>query len=260
MRIGTWNVEYAVGAAKNARRREVLKQHGCDVWVLTETSDVLDLSGRYIPVHSAPRPNRPSRSRWVTIWSRYPILEIPRVVDPRRTVCALLAAPSGPLLIFGTVMPWATDYGDEPVSSQPRNWSEHHRVMAQQGEEWVALREAYPAADLCAAGDLNTDIGGQPFYGTAVGRGLLREAMSRTDLFCATETARIPAGALAHPPIDHVLLPTKWETRTTVAAAWEGKATDGVRLSDHSGLVVEIEERSLARAASSHDEGRQERW
>lgn len=246
MRIGTWNVERGAGAAKNAQRRELLAQHNCDVWILTETHDDIDLSPTYIPIHSALRPNARAGERWVTIWSRYPVLEAPTVVDPRRTVCALLDTPLGPLVVFGIVLPWASDRGDDPVIPLPRNWSEHHRIMAQQGTEWLALSSAYPDAGLCVAGDLNTDLGGKAYYGTARGRALLREAMVRSDLFCATETPRVPAGSLAHPPIDHVLLPVAWTARTVVAAAWAGKALDGTRLSDHSGLVAEVRENFAA--------------
>lgn len=240
MLIGTWNVERNTGAAKNARRRETLGQHDCDVWVLTETHDDIDLSPTHVPVHSAPRPNARVGERWVTIWSRYPVRERPAVVDPRRTVCSLLDTPVGRLLVFGTVVPWKSDHGDNPTIPPPRDWSEHHRVIAQQGEEWVALRRTYPEAHLCVAGDLNTSLGGRHFYGTNEGRTLLYDAMTRAGLFCATETVRVPAGALAHPPIDHVLLPAGWSAHATVAAAWEGEAPDGTKLSDHSGLAVEI--------------------
>jgi hypothetical protein len=47
VRIGTWNVEYAAGAAKNALRRDVLKAADADIWVLTETHDELNLTAGY---------------------------------------------------------------------------------------------------------------------------------------------------------------------------------------------------------------------
>lgn len=107
-------------------------------------------------------------------------------------------------------------------------------------KEWAALRRQYPEADLCVAGDLNMNLGGKHYYGTAQGRRLLREAIVACGLFCATETERVPAGALAQPPIDHVLLPLAWAPHTEVVAAWEGKAGSEQRLSDHSGLAVAV--------------------
>lgn len=105
MRIGTWTVEYAAGADKNERRRSVLQQHDCDLWVLTETHDELAPSAAYEPIHSAQRPTGRLGGRWASIWTRYPVLQRLDVVDPRRTVAALVQAPTGPLIVFGTVMP-----------------------------------------------------------------------------------------------------------------------------------------------------------
>ena len=41
MRIGTWNVEYAAGAAKNERRVARKRAANAGIWVLTETHDAL---------------------------------------------------------------------------------------------------------------------------------------------------------------------------------------------------------------------------
>lgn len=240
MRIGTWNVQYAAGQEKNARRRAVLDRHACDIWILTETHDDLDLSETHTALHSVQRPTGRVGSRWTSIWTRLPVVRSLKVVDARRTVAVVLDAPMGPLIVYGSVMPWADDRGDTLPEVKVRNWSEHHRVIVQQGEEWTALRRAYPDADLCVAGDLNMNLGGKHRYGTAKGRGLLRESMEGCALFCATETDRLPLGVLGHSPIDHILLPVSWATRTVIAAAWEGRTSDGVRLSDHSGLAVEV--------------------
>lgn len=240
MKIGTWNVEYAAGADKNERRSAVLQEHDCDIWVLTETHDELAPSDGHEAVHSAQRPTGRLGGRWASIWTRYRVLQRLDVADPRRTVAAMIEAPTGPLIVFGTVMPWASDRGDADPSTPVRNWSELHRVVVQPGEEWAALQELYPNAELCVAGDLNMNLGGKHYYGTAQSRQLLREAMAACDLFCATETERVPAGKLAHLPIDHVILPTAWAPRAKVVAAWEGKAGSESRLSDHSGLVVAI--------------------
>ncbi len=240
MRIGTWNVEYGAGAEKNARRMAILVRHAADLWVLTETHDNLDLSASHVPIHSRQRPHGRPGGRWVSIWTRFPVLHSVEVIDPVRTVAAMVMVPTGPLLVYGTVMPWASDRGDAPFGAPVRAWSEHHRVVAQQGEEWAALRERYPGVDLCVAGDLNMNLGGKHYYGTAHGRRLLREAMMAHDLFCATETEQVPAGSLAHPPIDHVLLPTAWAPRTAVIATWEGRDGPEPRMSDHSGLVVAV--------------------
>src|SRR5689334_2175963 len=106
LRIGTWNVEYAAGANKNARRLEVLQANLADIWVLTETHDDLSLAPKHTPVHSLQRPTGRAGGRWTSIWSRYPIVRQIDTTDGERTVSVLVDAPVGLLLIYGTVLPW----------------------------------------------------------------------------------------------------------------------------------------------------------
>lgn len=242
MRIGTWNVEYAAGASKNARRLEILRSNPADIWVLTETHDDLDLCASHETMRSQQRPNRRKGERWATIWSSFPIRSTIPVNDEERTVAALVDTPSGPLMIFGTVLPWQFDRGKHPDGTVVRSWSEQYRVIDEQTKEWSALRNAHPGVPLCVAGDLNLNLGGPHWYGTDRGRGAMWEAMRQNGLICCTEYNSIPRGLLAHPPIDHVLISENLAVDSRVAAAWEGKASNGVRLSDHSGLVVELRE------------------
>jgi hypothetical protein len=147
MRLATWNVEYARGLVKNRLRRDLLLEADSDVWVLTETHDELALTEAYVPVRSSAQPSRPG-SRWVTVWSRLPILEIAATVDPSRTAAALLDTPSGPLLVYGTVMPWHADAGPDGTA---KNWSEHHRVIPEQGRGVAAPPRRVPGGRGCAS-------------------------------------------------------------------------------------------------------------
>jgi hypothetical protein len=45
---------------------------------------------------------------------------------------------------------------------------------------------------------------------------------------------------LSHGPIDHICVSERLALEATVVGAWEGKDREGVRLSDHSGLVVAV--------------------
>ncbi len=127
-------------------------------------------------------------------------------------------------------MPWKGDRGKQ-------DWSEHHALVPQQVAEWRGLSERYPDAALCVAGDFNTDMGTGSYYGTARGIAMLRAGLPDCRLFCATEMARVPASLLQYPPIDHIAVPSAWESTTSVVSAWP--AQKGV-LSDHSGLVIEV--------------------
>ncbi len=237
LRLGTWNLEYAAGAAKNVARLARLRAEDADVWVLTETHDQLDLAATHVPVSTVQRPTGRTGGRWATIWTRWPVLERLPVEDPLRTVAALLESPVGPLVVYGTVLPWGTDPGP---TGKARGWSEMDRVLPLQVGEWRRLRERFPDAPLVVAGDLNMNLGGKHYYGTASCRKVLREGLADVGLACATETDRVPAGALRHPHIDHVVVPSAWVPRSRVVSAWEGTTADGARLSDHSGLVLEV--------------------
>ena len=235
VRIGTWNVAYA-SLANNARRLALLSAASADIWILTETRDEFDLGPEHTPVSSQPRYGTVGTPRWVTIWSRFPMTEAVPVRDCSRTVAALYATPLGPLLVYGTVLPWHSDRD----AGDAANWVKHHHVISEQGAEWADLRERHHDAALCIAGDLNMNFGGPHYYGTAKGRTLLRAALTNAGLICVTGTDRIPAPWLGHAPIEHICLSAPQAARTRVVAAWEGADANGVRLSDHSGLVVEI--------------------
>jgi endonuclease/exonuclease/phosphatase family metal-dependent hydrolase len=238
MKIGTWNVEYGQGTDKNRQRVEIIRKNDCDIWILTETNDALDLSETHISVASQPRDGCESGARWVVIWSRFPVISRLAVVDEQRTAAALLDTPKGPLIVFGTVLPWHSDQGNYRQKTRVRNWSEQYRVLPEQEEEWSGLQKQYPHAALCVAGDLNMSVGGPQFYGTAAGRSLLDKALDRCGLFCSTSFDHIEPGLLRYSPIDHVLLPRAWEPFFSVASAWEGMTPNNLKLSDHSGLAV----------------------
>jgi len=171
MRLGTWNVEYARGIERNRRRLEEMHRRDADVWVLTETHDDLQLGTPYAAARSAQRPLKQPGARWVTVWSRLPIVETLPVVDPLRMVAVRLLAPPGDIVVVGTVLPWHSDRGDALTDPAPRNWEEHHRKIPRQGAQWARFRADYPRADLCVMGDFNTGINGG--YGTRRGRALL---------------------------------------------------------------------------------------
>jgi hypothetical protein len=57
MRIGSWKVEYAEGASKNAQRLARIRQAAAHLWVLTETHDSLVLADDYHALTIEPRPD-----------------------------------------------------------------------------------------------------------------------------------------------------------------------------------------------------------
>ena len=240
MRIGVWNLECVVHKDRNAARLDFLRSRDADIWVLTETHAEIDLSLSHPhAVHSAQRNRSRNGMHWVSIWSRFPIVEAPKSGDVR-TAIALLDAPIGPVLMFGTVWPWHSDNGEYPGDKTGTNWARQAPAIAQQEQEWSRLKAAWPDSVLCVAGDLNMTFGGPFPYASKAGRIEAALAMQRHDLICTTAWSRLPHGVLDRAPIDHVLLPRPVADRAHVSGLWRGRPREPDRLSDHSGLVVEV--------------------
>ena len=231
LRIGTWNVEYA-SAARNPLRLALIERADADIWVLTETQDGLALGSSYTPQHSEPHPQKRPQ-RWVTIWSRHPLIKRIDVRDPIRTAAALYATPLGKVLVYGTVMPWSSDRG---LSGVEAYWAEHHRVVSEQVKECSELRDDHGDAAICVAGDFNMTLGGGYPYGTPKGSQLLEDGLKEAGMACVTRMEHVPRDAMSH--IDHICVPEEWAVRTTVVDGWPG-TIEGVRLSDHSAVVIE---------------------
>lgn len=239
LRIATWNVEYGRGEEKNARRRALIEEKDADVWILTETSDALDLSGTH--PHSGVAREQPGDrgGRWTTIWSRLPIRRTLTLADPQRCVGVIIASPLGEVVVIGVVLPWNGDSGPDP-SRLTRGWEEFHRVVPHYGTEWLTVRRDHPDTTVVVAGDLNQDLGGRHFYGSPACRELLLEQLGAAGLTVLTTTDRLSPGALAHPPIDHLCAgPPRGHQLTSDVDGWEGSIA-GARLSDHSGVIADI--------------------
>lgn len=235
LRIGTWNVEYARTGETNARRVAAMAAVPADVWVLTETHDDLSPSGNYQAVHSAQRPAADRRvvdkSRWVSIWSKFPIERI--VVDDsdeERTVAAKIKANGVEVIVYGTVMPWRGDTGCVPIEA-----------MRRQAADWSLLAERYPGVPLFVAGDFNDDMLPVPkIYHSAPVLGALRDGLRSNGLECATNNAAIVPPHL----IDHIAIPSLLAQGARVAAFWK-EFVGNPRLADHYGIVVEVDMKLL---------------
>jgi hypothetical protein len=240
VRIGTWNLECVCFKDRNAARLKFLRERDADIWVLTETHEEIDLSSTHShAARSLPRPRTRNGMHWVDIWSRYPVIAAIEMSDVR-TAAVLLDTPVGPLIVFGTVWPWHSDTGEYPGDPAWKNWARQAPVIELQAEQWAQLRAAHSKALLCVAGDLNMTFGGPNAYSSREGRIEAALAMQTNDLVCTTAWALLPPGALQYGPIDHILLSSETARSTGVVETWAGKPRDPERLSDHSGLIVEV--------------------
>lgn len=246
--VATWNVEYAAGAERNARRAKLIQDADADVVVLTETHDELCLSDYRAESTLLRRGGARQGARWTTIWSRLEVRRRIGTADPQRTVAVEL---EGDVIVYGTVLPWHTDTG--PSGNKQVNWSEYRRVVPIQGAEWRALRKQHPGHTLIVAGDFNQSLGDRHFYGGRELRQLLESECTSADLVVFTGLAHQQA-PLTHPAIDHIAVapPAGLSAHAQSVTGWHGEWEGPGRLSDHSAVEVTVELRAPGSEPKPH--------
>ena len=241
LRIATWNLERPKlnGVAKNSRRLEKILEINADLWVLTETSSAIALEG-YAGLASGSEPGYHSAGEnFVTIWSRWPIrCQIP-TFDQTFTVCAEIDSPFGPMVVFGTIITYANDGGPNGTA---RRWEEHRKSIAAHDADWYRLRNEFPGHLFCIAGDFNQSRDGSGWYEDAESVKKLSASLDRSSLQCVTEGDMRANGLLqSRASIDHICLSESLASHVVKIGAWEGTTADGSKMSDHNGIVVDID-------------------
>lgn len=159
MRIATCNLERpSLRSWKRLpRQRDRMTAINADLWVLTETRFSISPAEKHCSLHAPPHPTRRSDpdERWVSVWSRWPLQPTNLPPDPRGAVSAIVNSPYGDMIVYGTVLPWANDKGDDGQSPM---WQVHYEQIEQQAEHWRTLRRLHPDAPLSVAGDFNQAV------------------------------------------------------------------------------------------------------
>lgn len=243
LRIATWNLDHAYkGNRPVLRQIEAIVKVAPDILVLTETCDQVDLSPYgYHAVYAQPNEYK---KYCAAIWSKFPITRQHETGDPEATICAQIATLLGDMLVYGTII---TYHGDKGPDKNSAAWVEHYKAIGLQGNDWARLR-AQTSLPLIVAGDFNqTRDGSSRTYGTAHGRDLLTEQLARSGLVCLTTedfgaTGKLRADPLkgwARSNIDHICVAENVYEIGAVGA-WDHFAEDGVYLSDHNGVYVDM--------------------
>ena len=86
-KISTWNIDRpSPKTKKTGLVIEKILEVNSDIIVLTETSSAVDLSSIYPYTISTEPYERTPTEQWVTIWSKWQIIEQLKTVDNKRTV------------------------------------------------------------------------------------------------------------------------------------------------------------------------------
>lgn len=211
MRIGTWNLE----GRWDVRHLELIKAMDCDVLLLTEVSERVDIPG--YDVHLGGEAMMPKR-RWAAVASRLPMSPLP---DPHGA--SAMVELEG-LRVCSSVLPW-------------RSCGQLH--------PWVGATTAEKTTEAVAAvassrpsvwgGDWNHALSGQEYAGSLAGRCALLATIEGLGL--QVPTALLPHHIEGLLSIDHIAVPQAWEIRSTQRySALVGER----RSSDHDAYVADV--------------------
>lgn len=131
-----------------------------DIIILTETNSVIDFSAHFYTASTNTLPHsfqgqhyEPGENR-VTIYSRYPILQLVTTADSYNSVCAEIATPLGDLCVYATVIGFLGG---------------KHKSFEKDLEKQLAdLAKLTMHKNVCFCGDLNISFSGYPYPGKSV--------------------------------------------------------------------------------------------
>lgn len=251
MRIATWNLNRPkIGEPdRSAAQQERIRELEADVWILTETNGNVSPGTEFQAYMSSTISGYHSDGETrTTVWSRFPVRQQIETHDPDTAVCIELDSPVGPLLVYGTVIPYHDAGTRAPYRSAGRDqiskpaWQLHHESIPLHEADWRRIREQFPSHHLCVGGDFNQSRdghlwSGRLWYGTKEGRELLSESLNRVGLICKTEDDFVESGKLTtRSTVEHLCFSKDLAQRVGGVDAWE----NGKPLSDHNGLHVDI--------------------
>jgi hypothetical protein len=222
MRVGTWNLAGRWSAAHH----ELLVAQSCDVWLLTEVDDRVEVVGMW--GHRTEAEMCPRRS-WAAVFSH-------RVLEPLEDPHPASAAVRvGPVVFVSSILPWRSCGRASPWDGE---------THAERTRHTVERLAAIPHTPLIWGGDWNHALQGPERAGSIGGRGHILAAVDALGLVVPTSTLthRIPGLST----IDHVAVP-----RTASVQEVERVPAEHQKkwLSDHDLYIVTVGEVDAATAA-----------
>ncbi len=205
MRIGTWNL----AGRWDARHLALIEQMSCDLLLLTEVSDRIELPAYAVHVGQ----HMTAKRRWAAVASRAGLspLEAPHGASA-------FAEVSG-MRVCSSVLPWR-GCGDQPP------WEGSN----------TAERTASAVADISGSrpqiwgGDWNHSLSGSEWAGSKAGRSSVLATVDALGL--QVPTALLPHRLTGVLSIDHIAVPSDWQISPAARV-------DATGLSDHDAYVVE---------------------
>ena len=240
MRIATWNLERprSGGTKKNTAIESRMATINADVWILTETNEVISVDG-FTAVPSPPVSGyHAAGENFTTVVSRWPVQRRLPTSEPSLSVCVEVMAPTGPWIVYGTIIPYANYRG---VDGTSKRWVEHRKSIEARRLDWVRLRAEHPDHSFVVAGDFNQSRDGSGWYEDPESVMALTGALSESSLACVTQGDLSSEFKLGRSTIDHICLGGGLVRKRVHVGAWPGTTESGVRISDHNGVYVNVD-------------------
>lgn len=240
VRIATWNLERPRinGSARNARLMDSIRRIDADIWILTETNAVIvpestsDPVAKYLGLPTSPRTFHKTGENCTTVWSRFGIKQSIPTFDRGMAVCAEIETPLGPFIVYGTLITYAGDKGEEGIS---KAWGEHRLAARGNAADWAGIRNQYPGHWLCVAGDFNQNRDGTRWYCDPEAEATVTQGLKAAGMRCVTEHDIRREFGIARANIDHICVSDALNARVGKESYW---MEEGV--SDHNGVVVDV--------------------
>lgn len=214
MRIGTWNVQ----GRWDSRHLDLIETMDCDVLLLTEVSERLDLPGYSLHLGE---PLMAPKRRWAAVASRQLAVPLP---DPHG---ASAMVDLNGLRFCSSVLPWRSCGNQHP-------W-----MGATSAERTAAAVAAVEVSEPTVwGGDWNHALSGTESAGSVAGRHSLLAAVKRLGLQVPTAVSPHQIDGLLS--IDHIAVPQAWRATTTQRYR---AFVEEVRISDHDAYIVEASPR-----------------
>lgn len=219
MRIGTWNLNNQW----TDQHRDLLRNEGCDVWLLTEVNPkAVTPEGRIADFHCHLSSEvMATKQYWAAILTRETFCAL---ADPH---AASAAGTISGVTYCATILPWA---GCNKHSPGPWVGDTLEEMMKAAID---SLTSHLPKSDLVWGGDWNQNLtGGWENVGSIAGRAVLNEAIESFHLRVPTADLLHQLGP-GHHTIDHIAVPSGWKVTAAARVTAEG-------LSDHDAYIIDV--------------------
>ena len=255
-KISNWNIERPNwNTAKTNLVISKILELNTDIIVLTETSHAVNLSDSFPYSVSTLSYDRTPNEQWVTIWSKWEIVEQIKTFDNYRTTCARINSPFGEIIVYGTIIPYhmAGVSGERYGNLNYKAWEYHEKDLYRQSADWQkVLTNDCP---LFVIGDFNQSRFNNQGYGTNKVRSILTDLLLKNNLACVTEIdfskmflTTDPRTGKIRNNIDHICISNSLinDFEENTVGAWNHFSADGKYLSDHNGVYIEFKIKKLS--------------